>query len=98
MYKRQEDEVFSFGSVKRAFTGACKDASVFDLRLKDLRRTGATRLLRGGMPFEEISRILGHTSVAMTYEYVGVDRDTTSRAVDILDAMHHEREKAETVH
>lgn len=93
-----DDRVFDFESVKRSFAGACEDAGVVDLVLKDLRRTGATRLLRGGMPIEEISRILGHTSVAMTYEYIGVDRDTTGRAVDIIDAIHRGAENPEVVH
>ena len=44
------------------------------------------------MPMEEISRILGHTGINMTYEYIGVDNNTTGRAVDIIDAMHERRE------
>jgi integrase len=93
-----DGKLFKFADVKRAWNGIKRDAGVTDLRLKDLRRTGATRLLRRGMPIEEISRILGHTTNDMTYEYIGVDRDTTSRAVELLDAMHAERENVEMVH
>lgn len=81
------DLVFYFKSVKRSFVGACRAAGIEDLRIKDLRRTAATRLVRGGMPIEEVSRILGHTDISMTYEYIGVDRKTTQRAADILDEM-----------
>jgi integrase len=84
--------------VRRAWATAKRLAGVSDLRLRDLRRTGATRLLRRGHPIEEISQILGHTGVNMTYDYIGVDKDTTGRAVEILDAMHSERESVETVH
>jgi integrase len=93
------DRLFPKASARRAWATAKRLAGVEDLRLKDLRRTGATRLLRGGLPIEEISRILGHTSVNMTYEYIGVDKDTTERAVDIWDTMHSERaQPAEVVH
>lgn len=81
------DPVFHFASVKRSFAGACRAAGIEDLRIKDLRRTAATRLVRGGMPIEEVSRILGHTDIAMTFDYIGVDRKTTERAADILDEM-----------
>jgi integrase len=93
-----DDRVFSFDSVRRSWSTLKRLAGVTDLRLKDLRRTGATRLLRAGHPMEEISHLLGHTSVDMTYAYIGIDKDTTGRAVAILDAMHEARENAETVH
>jgi integrase len=82
--------------VRKAWETAKREAGVQDLRIKDLHRTGATRLLRGGMPIEQISRILGHTTIEMTYEYIGVDKDTTGPANDILDAMHLEHESAES--
>jgi integrase len=92
------DRLFDFAGVRRAWATAKRLAGVSDLRLKDLRRTGATRLLRWGMPIEEISHILGHTEISMTYEYIGVDRNTTMRAVEIQDANHREREGSELVH
>ena len=93
-----DDRVFPFTGVRKAWATAKRLAGVSDLRLKDLRRTGATRLYRAGHPIAEISQLLGHTSVEMTYVYIGVDRDTTSRAVELLDAIHRERETAELVH
>ncbi len=86
------DQLFDFESVKRSWATAKREAGVSDLRIKDLRRTGATRLYRVGMPIGEISRILGHTTIGMTYEYIGVDRDTTGRANELLDAMHEAHE------
>lgn len=73
--------------VKRSFASACKDAGIDDLRIKDLRRTAATRLVRAGMPIAEVSRILGHTNVTTTYIYVGIDTDTVSRAREIMDEI-----------
>lgn len=90
------DRLFSFSGVRRAWATAKRLAGVTDLRLKDLRRTGATRLYRAGHPIAEISQLLGHTSIEMTYVYIGVDRDTTTRATELIDAMHERRESAET--
>ena len=63
-------------------------AGVRGLTLKDLRRTGATRLLRAGYPLAEISQILGHSDITMTMVYLAVDKVTTDRACEVLDAMH----------
>ena len=88
------DRLFPYDSVKRSWATLKQAAGVSDLRIKDLRRTAATRLYRAGYPIAEISRLLGHTTIEMTYEYIGVDRDTTGRANELLDAMHAEREQA----
>lgn len=98
-----DDFVFDFKSIKKAWWATCADAGVEDLRLKDLRRTGATRLVRGTadgrrLPIEEVSRILGHTSIKMTYVYIGVDSATTERAADILDAVHLEQAASDVIH
>jgi len=47
---------------------------------------------------EEISHILGQTTIEMTMVYIGIDRDTTSRATDALDAMHAKRDQLELIH
>lgn len=62
---KADDRLFAFSGVKRSWSTAKRTADVKDLRIKDLRRRGATRLLHGGMPVEEISRILGHTTISM---------------------------------
>ncbi len=83
---------------KRSFANACVKASIDGLRIHDLRRTAATRLVRGGMPIEEVSRILGHTSIQTTYRYIGVDNDTVARAAAIINTLNQEAEDAETIH
>lgn len=85
-------------SFKKSFASACDHAGVKGLRAHDLRRTAATRLVRGGMPIEEVARILGHANIQTTYRYVGVDDDTVARAAAIFDRLNEEAEGAEAVH
>lgn len=40
-----------------------------------LRRTMATRLVRKGMPIEQVSKLLGHTSLSVTMRYVETDKE-----------------------
>jgi len=82
-----DDRLFPFSSVKRSWSTLKRAAGVEDLRIKDLRRTAATRLHRAGMPLGELSELLGHTTVEMTRRYIGVDKETTSRANELLDNL-----------
>jgi integrase len=82
-----DDRLFPFKSVKRSWTTLKRKAAVEDLRIKDLRRTAATRLHREGMPLGEVSELLGHTTIEMTKVYIGVDTDTTRRANELLNRV-----------
>lgn len=96
--KRRDRLVFGLTSnFRTSFASACAHASITGLRVHDLRRTAATRLVRGGMPIEEVSRILGHKDIQTTYRYIGVDDDTVSRAAAIIDELNREAEEMETV-
>lgn len=95
---RRDRLVFGLtNNFKKSFAGACRHAGIEGLRVHDLRRTAATRLVRGGMPIEEVARILGHTNVQTTYRYIGVDDDTVSRAAAIINQMNTDAEELETV-
>jgi integrase len=96
--KRRDRLVFGLTSnFRTSFASACRSAGIEGLRVHDLRRTAATRLVRGGMPIEEVSRILGHKDIQTTYRYIGVDDDTVSRAAAIIDELNREAEEMETV-
>lgn len=93
-----EDRVFGLKAkgtpdVKTAFASACRAAGIKDLRFHDLRRTGATRLRRAGMPIGKIARILGHRSIKTTYVYLGVSEDMTDRAAELFDEINREAEE-----
>jgi integrase len=60
--------------VRRRFRQAVEDAGVTPLHFHGLRHTGATLLLRGGVPLKVVSDILGHANIsftARTYLHVG---------------------------
>ena len=72
-------------TVKRSWATAKRIAGIMDLKFHDLRHTCATRLVQGGLPIAEVSRILGHTSVVTTFRYANVDDSTLDRASAILE-------------
>ncbi len=83
-----EGQVFiNRGWLQNILKRACKDASIEDFRLHDCRHTCATRLVQGGLPLAEVARILGHTTLTMTYRYTNSDGTTLARAVAILETL-----------
>jgi integrase len=72
-------------TVKRSWATAKRIAGITDLKFHDLRHTCATRLVQGGLPLAEVSRVLGHTNISTTFRYANVDDSTLIRAVDILE-------------
>jgi site-specific recombinase XerD len=48
----------------------------------DLRRTAAKLMLQGGASLEQISLILGHSSLDVTKKYLGVELELTNSATD----------------
>ncbi len=79
--------VFACGDVKRSFTTACRLAGIDDLHFHDLRHTFATRMIQAGMPIAEVARLLGHSSVQMTYRYSNATAETISRAATLLNQI-----------
>lgn len=77
----------SRGWIHNQLKRACKAAGIEDFRLHDCRHTCATRLVQGGLPLTEVARILGHTTLAMTYRYTNADNTTLARAAVILDGF-----------
>jgi integrase len=85
---RRDSETRVFGitdTVKRSWATAKKIAGITNLRFHDLRHTCATRLVQGGLPIAEVSRILGHTSIVTTFRYTNADDSTLERASEILE-------------
>lgn len=85
---RRDPKTRVFGvtdTVKRSWATAKRIAGIEDLKFHDLRHTCATRLVQGGLPLAEVSRILGHTSIVTTFRYANIDDSALDRAVNILE-------------
>lgn len=73
-------------NVSKTFARLVKACDVPPGRFHDLRHIGATIMLRNGVPMPVVSRILGHSTIAMTvdtYGHVVVDQqvwDAVDRA------------------
>ncbi|HEX2865104.1 MAG TPA: site-specific integrase [Deinococcales bacterium] len=67
-------------------------AGVSGLRVHDLRHTYATHALRGGVPFDVVSRLLGHAKISITLDvYRHVLPDEMERGRVDLFALPEER-------
>jgi Site-specific recombinase XerD len=55
--------------IKNAFTGACEDAELEDLRFHDMRHTAATRMGEAGVDPFTIAAIMEHKDIKTTSEY-----------------------------
>jgi integrase len=96
--KRPDERVFGIAdNVKKSFTSACRDAKIQGLRFHDTRHTFATRLVEQGVPAEMVSKLLGHTTIAMTSRYVNTTVRTARLAVDALEAMQSNRQEASKI-
>ena len=52
-----------------------RDAGIENTHPHRFRRTLATRLVRKGMPLEQVSKILGHESLSVTMRYIETDKE-----------------------
>lgn len=55
-----------------------------DLQPHDLRRTYAQLGYEGGIPITQISKVLGHSSIATTQRYLNLDLDLETTVSDVI--------------
>ncbi|MDR2105595.1 MAG: site-specific integrase [Deferribacteraceae bacterium] len=79
------EKLFTFYSIRRAIENAIKRAGLTDFMCRDLRRTFATRLKNNNANVHTISSLLGHSSIAMTEKYLGLDLGVLEKAVATLE-------------
>ncbi len=71
-----------------AIRKAMKRAGLNDIRLHDLRHTAASRLVQNGLSLLEVSKILGHSNIAMTMRYAHLEsQETAKKARDVLNRV-----------
>ena len=69
-------------AIWRVVTEYAAQLGYANLAPHDLRRTAAKLMLAGGAKLEQISMVLGHSSLEVTKKYLGVDLDLQNAATD----------------
>lgn len=73
-------------SIKKGFAALCARARLTDVSPHVLRHTAACRMAEAGIPMEEISQYLGHSSVRVTASvYARYSPDHLRRASEVLE-------------
>ena len=75
-----------FNRPHKAFYAACDRAGIIDFRIHDARHTFASRLVMKGVPLLEVSKLLGHSSLAMTMRYAHLAPAAYDAAIARLEA------------
>ena len=77
----------SWGSIRTAFEGACREAKIPDFRFHDLRHTCASWLVMKGRSLKEVQELLGHREFTMTLRYAHLSPDRLRDAVASLEGF-----------
>lgn len=94
-----EDTGQALNSVRTAFLAACRrakkdpedpgDPGIPGVRFHDLRHTAATKMLEAGVDIVTVSKILGHSSIEITYQrYCHPTPENMQNAVDRLGLLY----------
>jgi integrase len=82
-----EGKLLNPNNLYRSFAAIIDRAGVHTIRMLDLGRTHAMRLLRAGTPIKAVSERLGHAKTSITLNtYAHVLPDMQERAVEAIDA------------
>src|SRR2546426_4055364 len=80
----------SWGNIRTAFEGACREAKIPDFRFHDLRHTCASWLVMKGRSLKEVQELLellGHREFSMTLRYAHLSPDRLRDAVASLEGF-----------
>jgi integrase len=83
------------GDFKHAFTKACQNAGIENLRFHDLRAGGATGMVSAGLPIEIVRKVTGHANPAILIDhYIRADIIAARRIAETMDRIHQEEKLA----
>lgn len=85
---KEDDFLFDFGrtTIRRIITSGCEKAKIDFFHFHQLRSTESTLLYNLGIPLEDISKYLGHSSTTITSKYyLEMLNDNKKRIANILD-------------
>lgn len=77
MQPRDDERIFPFSgsTLSKYFTNTCRDLSIPDLHLHDLRHEGASSLFEQGYSIEQVALVTGHKSWNMLRRYTQLKPD-----------------------
>lgn len=72
-------------TISKYFTWACRDLSIVDLHLHDLRHHGTSKMFEDGMPIEQVALVTGHKSWANLKRYTNLRPEDLTRQAHAPD-------------
>lgn len=86
IFAAKDGKHLSYASVRRMFERVCSRAGVSVRGFHTFRHTFATNLFANGVEVKTVSKILGHSSVKITYDiYIHSIQEQETRAVALLE-------------
>ncbi len=85
LFKTQKNSKFSPNSLQQVFAVFYKQAGIIGASSHSGRRTFATRLIEKGIDIKAVSRLMGHTSISMTAQYVEDNPIRLKRIAEDMD-------------
>ena len=85
LYSKSDVKVFSYTkeTARIHFQNLLKALNLPRLRLHDIRHMLGTTLVQNGVPIQDISRMLGHSSISITEQrYAKTNKDQANRATN----------------
>lgn len=90
LYSRSEAKIFTYtkDTARVHFQNILKALKLPRLRLHDIRHMIGTTLVQNGVPIQNISRMLGHSSIAITEQrYAKTNKDQASKATNAFNSL-----------
>ena len=90
LYSRGEAKIFRYTkeTARVHFQNILKALELPRLRLHDIRHMLGTTLVQNGIPIQDISRMLGHSSIAITEErYAKTNKDQANKATNAFNSL-----------
>ena len=90
LYSRSEAKIFTYTkeTARVHFQNIMKALKLPRLRLHDIRHMLGTTLVQNGIPIQDISRMLGHSSISITEQrYAKTNKDQANRATNAFNSL-----------
>ena len=90
LYSQSEAKIFKYtkDTARTHFQNILKVLKLPKLRLHDIRHMLATTLVQNGVPIQDISRMLGHSSISITEQrYAKTNKEQATRATNAFNSL-----------